>query len=88
MTAIFMDRNGKESSINKINHFNARSFYQGQNRERWHQTEVLSDKNILAGPFNKPLQGHNFWELWEEIMNVSQDMTYDDMDWDVQASKK
>ena len=44
-------------------------------------------KQMLTDPFTKRLQGQNFREFHAEIMNVSEGVTEDYLDWDALAAK-
>jgi hypothetical protein len=70
MSAMLMEKNGRQSSTKRSRHINIRYFFV---KDRVASGEVKIEhcptKEMVADYFTKPLQGGLFYKLWDYIMN-------------------
>jgi hypothetical protein len=71
MSAMLLEKNGRQSSTKQTRHINIRYFFvKDQVASGEVRIEHCPTKEMVADYFTKPLQGALFYKLWDYIMNI------------------
>ena len=70
-SAILLEKNGKKSSSKRTRHINIRYYFiTDRIKNEKLQIEYCPTDNMVADYFTKPLQGKNFFQFRNNIMNL------------------
>lgn len=77
MSSILLEKNGRSSSTKRTRHMNIRYFFvKDQVDSKTVKIEHCPTGDMLADFFTKPLQGHLFRKLRDQIMNIDSSSAY------------
>ena len=77
MSSILLEKNGRGSSSKSTRHMNIRFFFiKDRVDSKEIRIEYCPTGKMIADYFTKPLQGKQFYKLWDQIMNLDLSSKY------------